>query len=54
MSVTILAFGLMSMFSLKYPLAFPSLLLMGLVIGLVYAIDRIIKDREKASTSTGF
>jgi len=46
MSVTIAVLVLVGTLSLKYPLAF----LAFLVLGLVYAIYRIVKDRKKAST----
>ena len=46
MVVTITILVLFGTLSLKYPLAF----LAFLILGLAYAIYRIIKDRKKAST----
>lgn len=49
MSVTIAALALIGMLCVKYPLA----LLAALVLGLIYSVYRIIKDREKVSSPPG-
>ena len=46
MRLTIIVLVLVGTLSLKYPLAFLGLL----ILGLVYCIYRIAKDRNKAST----
>ena len=47
MSVIIAALVLIGTLSLKYPLV----LLVFLILGLIYSVYRIIKDRKKASST---